>query len=313
MREVLGALCVAGTVFAWLTAASPAVAAAVGAPGVALPVHALTHACTDLRYPALAGAWIVGCGPDGRVDRALSLATGREVRLPRALDAPALGPAVVYAPGPAGGFWVLGADGSVKSVDVARLRDIAVAPAATDGAHVAVLSADKVQAFPTEARSRPTFEVRARGWYAPALAWPWVAWVEDAGGGDEDVLAIDVQEGGDPRVLGGGTGHQRHVVGSGAFLAWVEPDEVVLWDSSTDTRTSYPAQTGFRAPLALWQDVICWETRAGADVDIECSDGVEVGGSGDQLSPSRWDRWLLFHQDGRTWLYTAPLPAEGAP
>jgi hypothetical protein len=61
---------------------------------------------------------------------------------------------------------------------------------------------------------------------------------------------------------------------------------------------THPAATGFSAGLTLYNGVACWETRTGDDVDIECSDGVQVQQPGHQQYPSRWDRWLLYRDAG---------------
>ncbi|MDP6934378.1 MAG: hypothetical protein QGG40_15740 [Myxococcota bacterium] len=269
-------------------------------------MHALSEDCADPRYPALAGAWAVGCGARGEVDRAVSLETGTLIRLPIHYRSPGLAPGVVYGPGGEGGMLKLVVP-VARGMDAATVHLDVVAPAATDGTHVAVLGADQVQAFPAVERSRKVYEAHPAGWYPPALAWPWVAWVEDGGPSGEDVFALDVREG-ERTVLAEGPGPQRHVVGSGSFLAWVESDDsVTVLDTRDDHRTRYDVRTGFSAPPSLWNGVVCWEER-GRDVDIRCSDRVYLGGEGHQQWPSRHDRWLLYREDGQTMLYTV----EGA-
>lgn len=280
---------------------------ALAAPGLR-PLYAVEHACLDPRYPALAGSWVVACGPDGQVDRAISLVSGAELRLPFASEAPGLGPGAIYAAGPAGGLALL-ADGQVRGLEeLTRVTDALVAPPATDGRHVAIAAADHVQAFLATDRQRRRIEARPAGWYAPALAWPWVAWVEDAGADGEDVRACHMERGDAPVTLAGGPGYQRHVVGDGHWLAWVEEDAVVIWDTVTDARTRHPAITGFHAPISLSDGVACWETRDGPDIDIACSDGLMVRRAGDQRWPSRSGPWLLFREDGRSWLLSVGTP-----
>ena len=62
--------------------------------------------------------------------------------------------------------------------------------------------------------------------------------------------------------------------------------------------------------LGQWGPVVCWEDRgplrAGTgDIDVRCSDGMEVARPGDQRAPARWGPWLLFREEGRLWVATA--------
>ena len=294
-----------------------ALAAPPGEPGVAVPLPEASETCADPRFPTLAGPWVVACGPRGKVDRVVSLETGRRYDLPDRLESPGVGPGVLYEPGRDGGLLRLDADGPHWDRNAARVHLRLVAPPATDGAHLAVLDADHVAAAPVEQRGLTLLSAHPAGWQAPALAWPWVAWVEDAGEGDEDVMLLDTRDGA-IRVLDGGPGRQRLVVGFAPWLAWVDAaGEVVVWNTATGERAVHPARTGFQAPPALWRDVACWEERpapgAPADqgIDIACSDGVAVRRPGHQTRPARWDRWLLFRERGDAWLYVVP-PGESA-
>lgn len=296
--------------------------AAVGAAGAAVPVHDLGHPCLDLRYPALAGAWVVACGPDGRVDRALSLQTGTEHRLPVAMTSPGLGDGVLLAVGPEAALVRLQEQGA-ELVDLPRVRSAATAPPAVQGEWAAMVLEESVTAWPLEQASRRLKEAKPAGWYPPALAEGVVAWVADGGEDGEDVWALALTERrADPTLLSGGPGHQRHVVGSGPWLAWVEPDAIVLLHTVDGQRRRIPAETGFSAPPSLWQDVVCWETRQegsvagqgvkGQGVDIRCSDGLDAAGPGHQRWPSRHGPWLLYRQGSQLWLRTAAAdrPAE---
>jgi len=278
---------------------------ALGAPGVAVPVGALAHRCLDLRYPALAGPWAVGCGPSGEVDRAVNVETGAVVLLPHAFASPALAPGVVYAPGGDGALVSLDGGAATEAETPVRIRRELVAPAATDGAHMALLTADRVEIGGVSDPARRSSPAHPAGWYPPALSWPWVAWVEDAGDGHEAVWGWNSSSNAPAHLLAAGGGHARHVVGSGRFMGWVEERAVVVMDTASGAQTRYPAVTGFSAPPTLWQDVVCWETREAGDVDIRCSDGLRADGAGDQESPSRYQQWLLYRVGDQVWLRTA--------
>lgn len=272
-------------------------------------MHALQHPCNDPRYPALAGPWVVGCGASGMVDRALSLDNGAMVELGTEGRSPALAEGMVLFVD-AGGTRLVrlgGAEGGAKaSAELTRFPERLVAPPAFDGEHLALLAGDHVTVGSPVERTSRRWDARPAEWYPPALAWPWVAWVEDAGPDGEDVVALNTARTEGPLSLAGGPGYERHVAGSGSFLAWVEDEAVLILDTRSGERRSIPAKTGFNAPLALWQDVACWESRAGSDLDIVCSDGLVADGPGDQSAPSRYGPWLLYRSEGRVWLKTAP-------
>ncbi|MFT5680159.1 MAG: hypothetical protein ACI8RZ_001064 [Myxococcota bacterium] len=279
------------------------VLAGPGSPGVAIPLYVLDEPCTDSRYPALAGPWVVGCGGDGQVDRALSLTSGTLLTLPISAVSPGLSEAAVYVSGWGGGLVRLSAAGATQEPDLPAIHEIPVAPLSLDGERVALLSEGRIQATDIHDAARQLYEVSVAGWYPPALTDGHVAWVGHDETGEEDVWWMALSEG-EPTLLSGGVGSQRHVVGDGVWLAWVEEDAVVLLNTETNHRQEFAVRTGFSAPLTLWGGVVCWEEWA-EDVDIVCSDGLAVRRPGHQQWPSRWGPWLLFREAGRVWLLTA--------
>lgn len=277
-----------------------------GAPGVAVPLYAASQPCDDPRYPALAGPWVVACGTDGRVDRAVSLDSGRVVDLPRAWRSPGLGPGVVYVPGVRTALLRLTESG-VERLDVVRVTREAVAPPAADPDHVVVLGADGIEAMAATAQQRRVIGASPLGWQPPALSWPWVAWVEDAGRDGADVLLRDATGSADAEAVGGGPGRQDRVVAQGDWLAWVDEGEVVVRQLSTGSERRVGHGTGFSAAPALYGGEVCWEERTPADgVDIACTDWPGADGPGHQQWPMRWDRWLLWREGDRVMLWTAP-------
>ncbi len=279
---------------------------AVGAPGVAIPLYAASAPCDDPRYPTLAGPWVVACGADGRVDRAVSLASGRVIALPGAWRAPGVGPGVVYVPGIDTTLLAL-TEAGPEARPVARVTRSPVAPAAADPDHVAVLGAAGLEAFPAADRQRPVIPAHPLGWQPPALSWPWVAWVEDAGPDGADVKLRDATARGEAQTVGGGPGRQDRVVAQGDWLAWVDEGAVVVRQLSTGAERRIEVETGFRAPPALWAGEACWEVRGEEDgVDIRCTDLPGVGGPGHQGWPARWGRWLVYRDGDRVMVWTAP-------
>lgn len=289
---------------AWSLALLSGPARALGQPGVAVPLHALEHRCLDPRYPALAGPWAVGCGPGGLVDRAVNLESGALVELGVEGRSPALAEGAVLFVTPTTTILVR-LERPEERATLSRSPLTLVAPPAFDGERLALVGEDQVLLGAPGERLSRRWEARPAGWYPPALAGAWVAWVEGGDGG-EDVYAVDTSRAEGPRALAGGSGYQRHVVGSGTTLAWVEDEAVALMDTRTQELRRLPAKTGFSAPISLWGEVVCWEERGGADLDLRCSDGLVAGGPGHQEAPSRWGPWLLYRSGGRVWLLTAP-------
>ena len=302
--------------------ASPADAATLGHPGVAVPLYALDGTCSDRRFPQLAGEWAIGCDKAGRLDRALRLTDGRQVTLSPPLDPNHTAVAAGTTPGTAVLVEVstrtriidLSGAGPVERADATRLPKMPIAPPATTDTHFAAILPDQIEGLPHHEQVRRPYRTQAAGWYPPALAWPVVAWVESSADGDEDVWVRTFEPPGPAELLASGTGFQRHVVSDGTSLAWVAPDRLHLWNPQTGQKESLPANTGFHAPPSLSDGVLCWEerrtppggTRPRPDIDILCSDGLEAAGPGDQLFPSRSGSWLLYRSDGHTWLLTAP-------
>ena len=278
-----------------------AAVAGPGSPGAAIPLYALAEDCTDSRYPTLAGEWVLGCGSEGAVDRALSLSSGTIITLPVTATSPGVAAGRVYVPGWGGGLIALAEDGGTLSAGISTIHEPPVAPPAIDGERVALLSAGRVQAAELTADARLLHEISPAGWYPPALTDGHVAWVERGEG--EDVWWMALPDG-TPMLLAGGPGSQRHVVGHKHWLAWVEESAVILLDTQSGDRQTFEVTTGFSAPITLWDGVVCWE-QWGADIDIVCSDGMTVSRPGHQQWPSRFGPWLLFREAERVWLLTA--------
>ena len=280
-------------------------AAAPGAKGLSVPLHAVSGTCSDPRYPALAGSWVVGCSRNGAVDRALSLETGREVQLPP-MQAPALGEGQIYDPGE--GHIALRAPAGNKPSRFEQSRfGQRTAPPGLGPAGLAVVQDQTLDLLPAGGRVVRKIgggRVPApMGWQPPAISGDRAAWVVDAGRDGADIWWV-LLEGGVPEPLDTGPGDQHHVVGQDHWLAWITPGGVVILDTETGAQQVHPARTGFSGGLTLWQGVACWETREGADVDIACSDGHTITGEGHQHHPSRWDRWLLYREEGTVFLHT---------
>lgn len=297
------------TLLALGSVASLSHASPPGAPGVSVPLHALRQPCLDPRFPRLAGPWVVGCGTSGHVDRALSLASGRLVMLPRPLARASTGPSVVFGTGAAGGWFRLEESGATENHDVARVNEGLLAPATTDGVHIALLSERGLQAYDAESSQRRLHAVQPMGWHAPALAWPWVAWVEDAGDGDPDVWIRNATKQTPARALATGPGRQDRVVGRDGWIGWIDEGDVVLLEPVSGRERRLEANTGFHSPATVWNGEACWETR-GADLDIVCSDMDGISGPGHQSVPDRWGHWLLYRDGEQPMLYTAPSEAE---
>jgi hypothetical protein len=276
--------------------------APLGKIGVSVPLHALKP-CVDPRFPALAGPWILGCSKNGAVDLAISLSSGKKIKLPSSIS-PGTRSGHIYSPEL--GHVDFSSPGEAKPSAFERDRfGDRTAPPAIGGAGIAVANAQTLRVLPTDSRVIQTMAAEdlplPLGWQPPALAGQRVAWSVDAGPDGTDLWWAPLS-GGRPELLDGGPGNQHHPVGQGHWLAWIGPAGVTILDTRSAVKVLHPAQTGFSAGLTLWQGVACWETRSGPDLDIQCSDGQVMDGTGHQHHPSRWEQWLLYRQDGHAWL-----------
>ncbi len=283
-----------------------ALAAAPGSPQV-LPLPWLDGPCTDPRYPQLAGEWAVGCGPSGRVDRALHLETRRTVQLEQAATSPAVAPGVVYAPTREHGLWRLPTPEVDPSAPLVPLEGIA--PPATDG-EVVVLSLEAgVQVFRLDEKVRRTHQARPAPWYPPAVEGDLVAWV-DVREGNEDVWAL-VE--GSPVPVATTSLQERHVAVSGDEVAWIDQEGVHGWNRVTGETWWVETDAHTSRRLSLSEGVACWEAWNGLDVDVACSDGSSWTGPGHQRGPDRQGDQLLVVDRGRALLLVLPEQGLTAP
>ena len=279
-----------------------------GIPGEAIPLVDASRRCSDARFPTLAGSWLIVCNARGLVSEALDLETGARHPLPFSGSTAGVGQSAVYVAGEGGGLARLSPESAELVDDIVVIRTPLLSPPATDGVHIAALDAGPVQARDATDRSRRLVETSPVGWQPPVLAWPHVAWAARTEDGDADLFWLDADAGTGPTLLAGGPGDQHHVVSSESHLAWVEPGAVVVFEVASGAQRRIPADTGFSAPLSIWGDVVCWEDRAGPDLDVRCSDGLHLARTGHQQWPARWQDRLVFREDNRVWLYTLPEP-----
>lgn len=262
-----------------------------------LPVYALDATCADPRFPALAGPWAVGCGPLGMVDRAVFLPTNTLILFPEPMSSPCVSAGQVWEPGVAGRLLRLGP--RTATAEPAAPSPSPAGPCATaDG----LLASQRADQLSLGEKSGPRRHLPARpiGWSPLAIAAGWLAWVEAVAPGVPQVFVWDGQGAGRPLGAPG----SRHVVGAGGRLAWIEPGHIARWDPVRDEVERWPADTGFSAGLGFDGEIVCWETRGARDVDLQCSDGLQIRGPGHQRAPSQWGPYLLHRAEGHTWLTT---------
>jgi hypothetical protein len=261
----------------------------------------------------LAGAWIITCGTDGAVNRAVSIETGQTVKVGPSVRAPGLAPGQLYDPQV--GMFSLAREETTPSTAFHNHRWAALsAPPATHGDTIAVTTKNSMDTTELGTgvvrRFGPDATVpRPLGWYPPAISVEHIAWVVDGGSDGPDIWWVP-KTGGRATPLAEGPGRHHHVVASEQWMAWVSPGAVVILDTATGAKTHIAAETGFSAGLSLWQDVACWETRTNANVDIVCSDGVRIEGKEHQRWPYRWGNHLLYREQDTLMLWTDTSPTE---
>lgn len=285
------------------------------------------HGCLDERFPAIAGAWVVGCGPEGSVDVAVHVERGVQARLLQGVRSPALasdGSARLFAPGV--GVWSL-PDAPVSDVTVPPEAGWPIAPlgrllgAAFDGERAAITTPDTVDLYArgTTARQVSTAVPLGEVVLAHAPEGARAVWTESR----QDNAVTVMSRGDDARRthVDFGAPVRGFLAAGGRWLHAVTHDgNVVTMDTLTGEGWHTPADTGFLHPPSAWGPVTCWEDRASlragrGDLHVRCSDGVDLARPTRPASPSRSGPWLVFRESGHVRLGTlaeVPLP-QGDP
>lgn len=270
--------------------------------------------CADDRYPALAGAWAVGCVGSDDVNVAVSLTDGRVVTLTDPVRSPALGDGWLWAPGRVAGAWVLpratrGAMPGVGPLAMVPYTGLGAPAVARSGAGGDDLRAEAVVPYPDHVdvidlgkSTWPRYSAHPLPGEPVAIGAGWAAWTERGGNG-EDVWIVGAGAGAPaPRVLVGGSGDQHDVAGAGETVWYVDDAAVWSYDVGSQATASFPADAGFEAPLAVSTDgsLACWEDRralkTGGDIDIRCSSMLHVERTGDQRWPSLGGGFLMWRE-----------------
>lgn len=254
--------------------------------------------CADDRYPALAGAWAVGCVGSDDVNVAVSLTDGRVVTLTDPVRSPALGDGWLWAPGHAAGAWVLprATRGEMPGVgamalvpytalgapavrrtradatasrepggDPARGEAVGAGAAGADPlrAEAVVPYADHVDVIDLGKSTWPRYSAYPLPGEPVAIGAGWAAWTERGANGEDVWIVGASARASAPRVLVGGAGDQHDVAGAGDTLWYVDDTAVWKYDVESQATASFPADAGFEAPLAVSTDgsLACWEDR----------------------------------------------------
>jgi hypothetical protein len=182
-----------------------------------------------------------------------------------------------------------------------------VAPPGTDGKKVVLATAVDLQWMELGGNLRFHIESRPVPWYPPVVTGDVIAWVTRTDQTGEDIWIL---EQGAARPLANGPGHERHPAASAGNLAWLEEEGVVIHDLSTGEQTRFSADVHTNTGLTLWGSVACWEVWKEGDIDIQCSDGLQVTGEGHQRHPARVGNALLYRENGHTWVVRGDVPEE---
>lgn len=271
--------------------------------------------CADDRYPALAGAWAVGCVGSDDVNVAVSLTDGRVVTLTDPVRSPALGDGWVWAPGRVAGAWVLprATRGEIPGVGpmamvpytalgTPAVRRAGAGGVGAGGAEAVVPYTDHVDVIDLGKSTWPRYSAHPLPGEPVAIGAGWAAWTERGANG-EDVWVVGASAGASaPRVLVGGAGDQHDVAGAGDTVWYADDAAVWRYDVVSQETVSFAADTGFEAPLAVSTDgsLACWEDRralkTGGDIDIRCSSMLHVERTGDQRWPSLGGGFLMWRE-----------------
>ena len=136
-----------------------------------IPVHGLHFSCTDPKFPAVLEEYILGCGPDGEVDRMMSIHDKTVTLLPEKGNW-GIG-TVLFRLGRPGGIW----DPNQEMWSGDRvLRDVGAVITQQDV--VAVTTQSEVIVRRRDQRIQHRQEAKPVGWHPPAVTSTYVAWIE---------------------------------------------------------------------------------------------------------------------------------------
>jgi|GEM_PF-5903121 len=258
-----------------------------------IPLYPFPYSCIDPRFPTIHKGWIVGCNPQGEISELYHVESMRRQRLQVESEFVGFDPIEGKIMHGRAGVWDL------KSQEQQRF------PRITEKLSAPAMGKNGVWAYTTETsisiiegRKKIQIEAYPRGWYPPAWWGNSIVWVEDDGSGGEDLwMLTDRQQ---AQVLRGGDIAQRHPVGSGDRLAWIEGERVGIWTFGEPEAQFFPASVVDR--LALSAERLCWSQR-GVDIDIHCADGFSLERPGNQIWPAIWEGFLLFREGEQLMLY----------
>ena len=267
-----------------------------------LPLHDASKPCVDHHFPALAGEWVLACDSRRRVSTAIHLTSRRTVELPPSHRV-AIGANRVHVPGH--GYFALGSDEA--PIQETSIRTDKTWPSLSIDV-IATIQEDGTLEWANESTGLSLRIISPKGRWGtkPAITPKGIAWVSEGNDGDTDLWWTPIGSA-VPRPIDAGPAHQRHVQASGDWIAWTSGKQIKLWNTVTNERESIEAETGFNAPISLWKNIVCWEDRNPADIDIRCSDGTWINREGHQTHPQRWDQWLIFRENGHVMLQTLEM------
>ena len=253
------------------------------------------YPCQDRRYPALAGAFVIECGPGGDPDRVLDLSTGTITVLEQPADVYAQSDGQLYALGAESHLWTL-----PLATPTAEQRVVdAVTPPVLVDDRVAYGSRAKLSTTSAGSKVRYDHPASPAPWFAPAIAGPWTVWAE-VHDGDFDLMGLQGKQN-EASLFAGGPGGQFHVVGDRTRLAWVDRGQIVVVDTELETRfvTQANLEAGAESGPALSGWRTCWEDR---EAVIQCRGEAYVK-SIPGRAPSLFGPLLLVQTDDGAMLY----------
>jgi hypothetical protein len=272
----------------------------------------LGNDCEHPRLPTLNGPWAIGCKGASTPNRALHLETNQRI------EHPPLGAHWGHGDGffvdhTKRQYWTLGTD---SQLGLYPFSSTAHAPLRTDGSSLVVSSPGKLEWMRLGDDKRFTIPgANPAPWYAPAVSGDRIYWVQR---GDlktgEDLWTYSLSEKRSWPVAQSDA-HERHVVAQGPYAAWLTDSSVHLFNTQNDEHRVFPGIVNSNEGLGLSDGVVCWEAHTPKDIDIFCSDGLHLERPGDQRHPTRWKKWLLFHEGNATLLYgpLSTMPEREAP
>jgi hypothetical protein len=256
------------------------------ASDIPLPLHGLHYPCSNPRFPTVLDTMVLGCGPDGSVDRMMSLHDQKIVDLPEKNNWST--GEVLFRTGSPGGIW----DPTSKRWVSDRIL-VQNAVGRSQFGLIAVLGETEILLREKDERIQYQRAAKPIGWHPPAITNNVVAWIEGLEQ-DAKIVIWHWQEG--DKITTISSISPLYLYSDESRLVWNEPNRIRIYN--TETKQSDEIEVSNIQGLTVDSNLICWSEWVEKDLDIRCDDGFHLRREGNQEWPQLHATGLYFRENG---------------